>query len=168
MAARDSRETSRHTRPRLPFNDRLSQWLEHVLDWRLRGPGISLYRLTGGGIAGIWKVDLLLLTTRGRRTGKPRTVVLPFFKDGATLVLVAANAGLAKNPDWFHNLQANPTARIEIGSQSTQVRAEILSREEASAFWPRVVQRFPGYARYLRYTTRTIPMVRLRQAEAHA
>jgi hypothetical protein len=46
------------------------------------------------------------------------------------------------------------------------VRAEILSREEAAAFWPRVVQRLPGYARYLRYTTRSIPMVRLSQAEA--
>jgi F420H(2)-dependent quinone reductase len=149
------------TRQRLSFKDRLNQWLEHGLDWRLRRPGIGLYRLTGGAIARMWKVDLLLLTTRGRRTGKPRTVVLPFFTDGALLVVVAANAGLSRDPDWFHNLQANPTALIEIGNKRTPVRADVLSHEEAAAFWPRVVQRFPGYARYLRYTTRDIPVVRL-------
>jgi deazaflavin-dependent oxidoreductase (nitroreductase family) len=164
MGAIQPRETSRNIRPRLPLKDRLNQWLEHGLDWRLRGPGIGLYRLTGGAIARLWKVDLLLLTTHGRRTGKRRTVVLPFFRDGASLVVVAANAGLSSNPDWFHNLQANPTARIQIDNKCTDMRADVLSRDEAAAFWPRVEQRFPGYARYLRYTTRNIPIVRLTQA----
>ena len=63
-------DISQNVPRRLPLKDRLNQWVEHGLDWRLRGPGIVLYRLTSGGIARMWKVDLLLLTTRGRRTGK--------------------------------------------------------------------------------------------------
>jgi deazaflavin-dependent oxidoreductase (nitroreductase family) len=111
-------DISQNVPPRLPVKDRLNQWLEHGLDWRLRGPGIKLYRLTNGGISRLSKVDLLLLTTRGRRTGKQRTVVLPFFRDGASVVVVAANAGLPSNPDWFHNLQADPNALIDIGNES--------------------------------------------------
>jgi deazaflavin-dependent oxidoreductase (nitroreductase family) len=147
---------------------RLSRWLEHVLDWRLRGPGIWLYRSTGGAIARIWKVDLLLLTTSGRRTGKRRTVVLPFISDGASLLVVGANAGLPPNHDWFHNQQGNPNVRVEIGNESSNRRAAILSPEQAAIFWPRIVERLPSYALYPQRTTRSLPIVRLSPAEALA
>jgi deazaflavin-dependent oxidoreductase (nitroreductase family) len=153
-----------HTSPRrLPMRlkDRLQRWFEYVLDWRLRGVAVGVIRLTRGGIGRLWHVDLLLLTTRGRKTGKPRTVVLPFFRDGPYLVIVAANAGRANDPDWFHNLRADPTARVEIADQAVKVRGEVLPPAAAAAFWPRVLERLPGYARYPRFTQRSIPMVRL-------
>jgi F420H(2)-dependent quinone reductase len=127
--------------------------------------GAALYRLTRGRFVE-WlmrrKVDVLLLTTRGRRSGRERTVILQFFRDGADVVLAAVNfAKPTRNPDWYYNLRANPTARVEILDRSIQVHAEELTIEQADAFWPRVLDVAPDYARWKRITNRTIPLVRL-------
>jgi deazaflavin-dependent oxidoreductase (nitroreductase family) len=79
---------------------------------------VGLYRLTGGRIAR--KVDVLILTTRGRRTGKTRTVLLQFFRNGANMVIVAANSGRSSHPGWFYNLKATPTVRVQMGNFITQ------------------------------------------------
>jgi deazaflavin-dependent oxidoreductase (nitroreductase family) len=122
---------------------------------------VGLYRLSQGRITRLWKVDVLVLTTRGRRSGRQRTVMLQFFADGAHMVVVAANTGRPSHPGWFHNLMATPTARVEAMGSTLQVRAEELSADEAAAFWPRILHRAPGYARYQQATDRTIPLVRL-------
>jgi deazaflavin-dependent oxidoreductase (nitroreductase family) len=122
---------------------------------------VGLYRLTGGRIARPRKVDVLILTTRGRRTGKTRTVLLQFFRDGANLVIVAANSGRSSHPGWFYNLKATPTVRVQVMDRILQVRAEELSSDEAIAFWPRILRVAPSYERYQQATNRTIPLVRL-------
>ena len=136
-------------------------YLNHELDKRLGGLFVGLYRLTGGRIARLLKVDVLILTTRGRRSGKARTVLLQFFQDGANLVIVAANSGRASHPGWFYNLKATPTARVQVMDRTLQVRAEELSTDEAIAFWPYILRVAPAYARYQKATSRTIPLVRL-------
>lgn len=139
------------------LQDKVVLYLNSELDKRLGGLGVGLYRLTGGRIAR--KVDVLILTTQGRRTGKTRTVLLQFFRDGANMVIVAANSGRSSHPGWFYNLKATPTVRVQVRDRILQVRAEELSTEEATAFWPRVLHVAPSYARYQQATSRTIPLV---------
>jgi deazaflavin-dependent oxidoreductase (nitroreductase family) len=109
----------------------------------------------------LWRRQVLLLTTRGRKSGLERTVPLQFFPDGEDMIVVAANSGLPSPPGWYFNLTADPSARVEVGGRALQTRAEELSAEEAAAFWPRVLRVAPDYAKYPRRTSRRIPVVRL-------
>jgi deazaflavin-dependent oxidoreductase (nitroreductase family) len=145
----------------LSLGDRLALCLESRLDRALGGLFVRLYRLTRGGIARLYRVHALVLTTRGRRTGRERTVMLAYFPQGERFVVVAANGGKPRHPAWYLNLRATPTARVEIGDRTLAVRAEERSRAEAAAFWPVIVRTLPGYARYPRATSRIIPLVRL-------
>jgi len=155
------RNASKTSTRSLSLKDKVVLYLNYELDKRLGGLGVGLYRLTGGRIARPWKVDVLILTTRGRRTGKTRTVLLQFFRDGANMVIVAANSGRSSHPGWFYNLKATPTVRVQVMDRTVQVRAEELSADETSAFWPRILRVAPAYARYHKATHRTIPLVRL-------
>jgi deazaflavin-dependent oxidoreductase (nitroreductase family) len=106
----------------------------------------------------------VLLTTRGRKSGREHTVLLQSFPDGPegeNLILVAANSGKPIQPDWFHNLKADPTARIEIAGRTLRVRAEQLPADEAAALWPRILRHAPTYVLYRKATDRVIPLVRL-------
>lgn len=147
--------------PTLSRQERMVLWLERRVDRRMGRFGVWLYRLTGGRIAHLYGKDVLVLTTRGRRTGQERTVLLQFFRDGAQMVLVAANSGLSTHPGWFYNLKATPTAQVQVLERRFQVRAEELSADEVTAFWPQILRRSPDYIRYLKCTNRTIPLVRL-------
>jgi deazaflavin-dependent oxidoreductase (nitroreductase family) len=158
LRLRDAGKTSTRS---LSLKDEVALYLNHELDKRLGGLGVGLYRLTGGRIARLLKVNVLILTTRGRKTGKTRTVLLQFFPDGANMVLVAANSGRSSHPGWFYNLKATPTVRVQVMDRILQVRAEELSADETTAFWPRVLRVAPTYARYQKATSRTIPLVRL-------
>lgn len=150
------------TSPRsLTRKDKVALYLNYELDKRLGGLGVGLYRLTGGRFTRLLKVNVLILTTRGRRSGKTRTILLQFFQDGANRVIVAANSGRPSHPGWFYNLKATSTAQVQVMDRILQVRAEELSADETTAFWPRVLRVAPTYARYQKATSRTIPLVRL-------
>jgi len=144
----------------LSYKDRMVLLLEREGNKRLRSLGTSLYRLTAGRFAPRNR-DVLLLTTRGRKSGQEYTVLLQFFWDGANMVVVAANSGRPFHPDWLHNLKATPMARVEVRDRTLRVRAEQLSDEERAAFWPCILRRAPSYARYRKATSRIIPLVRL-------
>lgn len=144
----------------LSRKDKLLLLLEREGNRRLRSLGTVLYRLTGGRFAPRDR-DVLLLTTRGRKSGREHTVLLQSFPDGENMVVVAANSGRPSHPDWFLNLEAAPTARVEIKDRTLRVRAEQLSAEEVAALWPRILRRGPTYARYRKATGRAIPLVRL-------
>lgn len=145
----------------LPLKEQIKTRIEHEVDTRSVGLAAGLIRLTKGHVARLWRRQVLLLTTRGRKSGLERTVPLQFFPDGNDMIVVAANSGLPSPPGWYFNLTADPLARVEVGDRTLQARAEELSAEEAAAFWPRVLQVAPDYARYPRRTSRRIPMVRL-------
>ena len=149
----------------LSLKDKALLYLNYEGDKRLGGLAIWLYRLTDGRITGLWKVNVLILTTRGRRTGKTRTTLLQFFPDGENIVIVAAKSGRSSHPGWFYNLMANPRVQVQIMDRIMQVHAERLSNDEAIAFWPRVLLIAPAYERYQRATSRTIPLVRLTPVE---
>jgi deazaflavin-dependent oxidoreductase (nitroreductase family) len=135
--------------------------LEHTVDKHSVGVGAWLLRRTRGRIVRLWRRRALVLTVRGRRSGRPRTVVVQYFPDGDDLVVVAANSGLPSQPAWYLNLMAAGEARVEVEGRTLRVRAEQLSPGEAEAFWPRVLRQAPDYERYRRRTERVIPLLRL-------
>jgi len=145
----------------LTWRERAGLNVGRGLDRYLTPLGVWVYRRTRGGITRPWKVDALLLTTHGRRSGRARTVVLQFFPDDETMIVAAANDGGAAHPGWYFNLKADPTARIEVMGRTLAVRAEELPADEAATWWQRILQRAPSYERYARATSRSIPIVRL-------
>lgn len=147
--------------PGLSRKERVGLFLHRGLDRRLSRLGAWVYRRTKGGITRLWKVDALLLTTRGRRSGRQRTVVLQFFPDGDAIVIAAANDGGASHPGWYFNLAANPAASVEVMGRTIAVRADELPPGEAADWWQRILRRAPSYERYARATSRSIPILRL-------
>ena len=135
--------------------------LERWMDVRGERAAVWLVRHSRGRIGRPWRRRVLVLTTRGRRTGRLREVVLQAFPDGDDIVVVAANGGLPGHPGWYHNLTADPRATAELDGRRLHVRAEQLGADEAAAFWPRVLAAAPDYARYPRRTDRAIPLLRL-------
>src|SRR5438876_9485161 len=92
---------------------------------------VSLYRTTGGRIVGkVQGLPVLLLTTTGRTSGKPRTVPLGYLRDGSTYVIIASYGGLPRHPAWFLNLQSHPEATIQAKHLQVQVKAETANPEK--------------------------------------
>lgn len=119
---------------------------------------VGLYRLRRGGRdAG----SLLLLTTRGRRSGKPRTIPLRYLRDERGYLVVGSNLGGNAMPAWYRNLQAQPTATIQVGPRRAATTAETLAGGERQRAWERVVAASPGYAAMQTKTRREFPIVRL-------
>ncbi len=98
------------------------------------------------------------LTTRGRKSGKPRPVVLYAWSDGETLVVVGSAGGRARHPAWALNLRATPDAEIQEGRQHWAVRAHEPEGKERERLWQLVTEGFPLYATYQRRTSRTLPI----------
>jgi deazaflavin-dependent oxidoreductase (nitroreductase family) len=119
-----------------------------------------VYASTNGAIGGrMMNCPVLLLTTRGRKTNKQRTVPLLYLADGNDTVLVASNGGATKHPTWWLNLQSNPAAEIQVGGVKRRVRAEKANAEKKQQLWPLLVAMYPGYKRYQEITSRDIPVV---------
>jgi deazaflavin-dependent oxidoreductase (nitroreductase family) len=119
-----------------------------------------LYRVTGGRVGGkAMGMPVLLLTTRGRKSGAPRTKALMYLPKGDACVVIASFAGEPRHPDWWLNLEAHPEAEIQRGSETVRVRAREAEGEERERLWQEVVAKESGYAEYARRTTRRIPVV---------
>jgi len=163
MSSRPSNIPPADAGPGRPLSrrERVSLSLGRGLDKRLNPLGVWAYRRTKGRITRPWKVDALLLTTRGRRSGKERTVVLQFFPDGEAMVIAAANDGGSSHPGWFFNLVADPVARVEVMGRTLAVRAVELPPDGAADWWQRILRRAPSYEQQTRATTRTFPIFRL-------
>ena len=120
----------------------------------------ALYRLSGGRVGGrLAGMPVLLLTTRGRTTGRPRTVPLTWFADGDAIVLVASYGGDDRHPGWYRNLCADPRVEVVQGRSRRTLTARTATPEERDRLWPTIVATYPGYARYQSQTTRPIPLV---------
>ncbi|MFQ5966541.1 MAG: nitroreductase/quinone reductase family protein [Acidimicrobiia bacterium] len=121
------------------------------------------YRLSGGRIGGrVARLPVLELTTLGRRSGQPRSVLLNYLDDPDGFLVVASNAGDDRDPLWWLNLQSQPAATVAVASNQTAVRAEEVIGSEYQELWDRFGQLNPGYRDYALYTDRHITIVRLR------
>ncbi|ONM50710.1 nitroreductase family deazaflavin-dependent oxidoreductase [Nocardia donostiensis] len=127
---------------------------------------VWLYRRTGGRVGGKWRVGAgfrnpvptLLLEHRGRKSGKEFTVPLLFLRDGDDLVVVASQGGLAKNPQWYHNLLARPDTTVQIGRESLPVHARLAGDAEREQLWPKLVELYADFDTYQSWTERRIPV----------
>lgn len=135
--------------------------LENTIDRHSVRFGAWLLRATRGRVTRLWRRRALVLTTRGRRSGRPRTVVVQWFPDGEAFVVIAANSGMPTHPAWYLNITDDPLARVEVDGRSVDVRAEELSAEEAAQWWPRILNEAPDCGRYSQRTGRSIPLLRL-------
>jgi len=148
-------------RPGLSRKERIGLLVHRLSDKWLSPVGVWALRRSKGGLAAKFKVDALVLTTVGRRSGRARSVIVQFFADDDSLIVTAANDGGASHPAWYLNLMAQPDARVEIRGRVLDVRAEELGSRDAIEWWGRIVARAPDYERYARATGRIIPIVRL-------
>ncbi len=107
-------------------------------------------------------MPVVRVTTTGRRSGQPRTVMLttPIHEDGR-YVLVASKGGDDRDPDWYRNLVANPEIVLEPvdGGGPLTLTTRTASSEEKAELWPRIVAAYKGYAGYAEKTDRDIPVV---------
>jgi len=121
------------------------------------------YRLSGGLIGGRFgRIRMLLLTTTGRKSGRPRTTPLLYLEDGGNLVVIASNGGHPNHPAWWLNLMSDPHATVQVGRERRAVTAEEAEGEERERLWRAVVDVNRGYEGYQRSTSRRIPVVLLR------
>ena len=119
-----------------------------------------LYRLSAGRIGGTIKgLPVLLLTTRGRRTGLLRTKALMYLPYGKDFVVFASNLGQPEYPLWWLNLQADPEAWVEVCSAQYNVHARQAEGDERERLWQAVAAKVPDYDLYQTRTSRRIPVV---------
>jgi deazaflavin-dependent oxidoreductase (nitroreductase family) len=125
-----------------------------------------LYRKSGGRIAGTWRggaafkkpVPTLLLEHRGRKSGKLFASPLIYITDGDDVIIVASMGGRDENPQWYHNLIADPDVHIEIGRDRRAVRAVLASPEDKERLWPKLVDAYADLDAYQSWTDRNIPV----------
>jgi deazaflavin-dependent oxidoreductase (nitroreductase family) len=108
------------------------------------------------------KARALVLTTKGRRTGRERSVVLPYFTFDAHTFVVGSKGGAAEDPDWVGNLRETPAATVCINRRTRSVSARLASSEERATLWPRLIALAPTYEAYQKATRREIPLIILR------
>ena len=126
----------------------------------------ALFRMTGGGIGSrLVGNDMLLLTTRGRMSGRPHTVPLLFLTDDDAFVVIASYGGRPDHPEWYRNLETSPEASVQIGNEEIPVTAQTMDGGDRTEWWPRIVDAYGDYATYQARTTREIPVVRLYRRE---
>jgi deazaflavin-dependent oxidoreductase (nitroreductase family) len=119
-----------------------------------------IYWLSGGKVGGrIVKLQVLLLTTTGRKSGLPRTQPLAYTKAGDGYAVIASKGGAARHPLWYLNLRANPFADVTVGRETQKVRARDAQGEERERLWRGLADVYPGYDRYAQRTSRRIPVV---------
>ncbi|MER5260745.1 nitroreductase/quinone reductase family protein [Actinosynnema sp. NPDC002837] len=127
---------------------------------------IEEFRADGGLVGGPFEgADLLLMTTAGARTGKPRTNPAVYLRDGDRLLVFGSNAGRPKHPDWYHNLLADPQVTIEVREggvlREHAARAVPLEGADRDRFYAVQARRDPAFRAYAEATTRVIPVVAL-------
>ncbi|WP_328387603.1 nitroreductase family deazaflavin-dependent oxidoreductase [Nocardia sp. NBC_00416] len=105
----------------------------------------------------------LELTTIGRKTGQPRSVMLTApIVDGDDYIIVASRGGDPTHPAWYHNLRGTPTVEVSFRNGPRRaMTAHILSAEQRAPLWSRITADYPVYGDYQKRTTREIPLVRL-------
>lgn len=105
--------------------------------------------------------DALVLTTRGRKTGRETSTPLFYAEEPGRLLVAASFAGSGVAPGWYLNLSTDPDVRATIRGQTGRYRARTLSAEEAERAWPKLLAVYPTFARYRQRARRTIPVVEL-------
>jgi deazaflavin-dependent oxidoreductase (nitroreductase family) len=123
---------------------------------------IKEFRENAGKVGGQFDgAPLLLLTTTGARSGRKFTTPVMYLQDGERMVIFASKGGAPTNPDWYHNIVANPRVDVEVGTESLEADATVVEGAERDDLYARQAQLYPGFAEYEAKTSRKIPVVAL-------
>lgn len=117
---------------------------------------VEEFRANGGQVQG-W-APLILLTTRGAKSGEPRVYPLMSVPYGDNYVAVASKGGAPKNPLWYYNLLAHPDVTVEVGNEKFEATARQLAGAERAQVFAKAIEVFPNYAEYQKKTEREIPV----------
>jgi deazaflavin-dependent oxidoreductase (nitroreductase family) len=122
---------------------------------------IEEFRANAGVVGGLFAgAPMILVTHTGAMSGAARTTPLVYSQDGDRVVIVASMGGAPKNPQWFHNIKANPKVHLEIGTQSYDASAEVLTEGgERQRLFDHHAELMPNFRQYQEKTTRVIPVV---------
>jgi F420H(2)-dependent quinone reductase len=143
--------------PMTPFQERLARMTVQVM----AGLNIVAFRLSDGRVGGTVPsgAPICLLTTRGRSTGRLRTVPLLFLWRDEDIVAVASNGGMSVTPQWYLNLLADPCVEVSVGNWRQRRKARPASADERAELWPRFVAVYRHFQSYQVRTSRPIPLV---------
>jgi len=123
------------------------------------------FRANGGKVGGQFAGEnLLLLTTTGARSGQPRLNPVAQLNVNGKLLIIGFYHGVDTNPAWVHNLRANPTAHIEMGTESFDAIARELPPDEREEIIPKITEIQPIFAEYQAKVSRVIPIFHLQKA----
>jgi deazaflavin-dependent oxidoreductase (nitroreductase family) len=124
---------------------------------------IEEFRANHGEVGGNFEgAPMILVTHTGAKTGTQRTSPLVYSRDGDRFVIIASKGGAPDNPDWFHNIKANPRVIVEVGDDRFEADAEIHEDgDERRRLFDQQAELMPGFRDYEKATTRVIPVVTL-------
>jgi deazaflavin-dependent oxidoreductase (nitroreductase family) len=128
--------------------------------WKFAADQVALYEATGGAEGGtLQDKPVIILTTRGRRTGNVRKTPLMRVEHAGTYAVVASLGGAPKHPVWYHNIVASPEVTLQDGPNVYELRAREVDGDEKALWWKRAVEAWPAYADYQAKTERQIPVL---------
>jgi deazaflavin-dependent oxidoreductase (nitroreductase family) len=123
---------------------------------------IEEFRANDGKVGGPFEgAPVLLLTATGAKSGQRRTTPVVYLPDGDRLVIFASKGGAPTNPGWYHNLRANPSATVEVGTDTVDVDAVVTEGDERDRLFRKQAALYPQFADYEKKTTRQIPVIAL-------
>lgn len=123
---------------------------------------IEEFHANAGKVGGPFKgASLLLLTTTGAKSGQRRTTPLVYLPDGKRMIIFASKAGAPTNPDWYHNLIAHPEVSVEVGTETFEATATVITGEERDQLYAIQAERSPNFGEYQAKTDRKIPVIAL-------
>lgn len=129
-----------------------------MTDWNTKI--IEEFRANGGKVGGPFEGgQLLLLHTTGAKSGREHVSPMMYREIDGGYAVFTSKAGAPTNPDWFHNLVANPAVQAEIGTKTVDMTARVAADAERTVIWTAQKTDFPGFAEYEAKTTRQIPVV---------
>ena len=120
---------------------------------------IKEFRANGGKVEG-WE-SLILLTTKGAKTGETRIIPLMHVPYENAVLAVASKGGAVKDPDWYRNVLAHPNVTVEVGNEKFETTARVLSGTEREKAFEKAVEVFAPYGEYQKKAPREIPIIAL-------
>ena len=125
---------------------------------------VEEFRANGGKVGGRFEGrPVLLLTTTGAKSSRKLTTPLVYLQDGVRRLIFASKAGSPTNPDWYHNLVANPTVTVEVGTETYDATAVVITGQERDRLYARQVAAMPQFGAYQEGTSRVIPVIALKR-----
>ncbi|MBE2317864.1 nitroreductase family deazaflavin-dependent oxidoreductase [Solirubrobacter sp. CPCC 204708] len=123
------------------------------------------YKETDGEVGHDWQgTQTLLLTTKGRKSGEPRELPLIYAPWEDAYLIVASNGGQDRPPAWYLNLQADPSAEVQVWGDRFPAKARVATPEEKAQMWSTMIKEWPAYDDYQEKTDREIPIIVLERA----